>query len=52
MFWIFLYPIILKNKDILFYSIVLNAVYTGENRRMLIIKPYGKKYEDLCEAVL
>ena len=24
----------------------------GENRRMLIIKPYGKKYEDLCEAVL
>ena len=24
----------------------------GENKRMLIIKPYGKKYEDLCEAVL
>lgn len=24
----------------------------GENRRMLIIKPFGKKYEDLCEAVL
>ena len=24
----------------------------GENRRMLIIKPNGKKYEDLCEAVL
>lgn len=23
-----------------------------ENRRMLIIKPYGKKYEGLCEAVL
>lgn len=24
----------------------------GENKRMLIIKPFGKKYEDLCEAVL
>ena len=24
----------------------------GENRRMVIIKPYGKKYEDLCEAAL
>ena len=24
----------------------------GENKRMLIMKPYGKKYEDLCEAVL
>ena len=23
-----------------------------ENRRMLVIKPYGKKYEELCEAVL
>ena len=23
-----------------------------ENKRMLIIKPFGKKYEDLCEAVL
>ena len=23
-----------------------------ENTRMLIIKPFGKKYEDLCEAVL
>ncbi len=23
-----------------------------ENKRMLIITPYGKKYEDLCEAVL
>lgn len=23
-----------------------------ENRRMLIITPYGKKYEELCEAVL
>ena len=24
----------------------------GENKRLLIIKPFGKKYEDLCEAVL
>ena len=24
----------------------------GENKRMLIITPYGKKYEELCEAVL
>lgn len=24
----------------------------GENKRMLILTPYGKKYEDLCEAVL
>ena len=23
-----------------------------ENTRILVIKPYGKKYEDLCEAVL
>lgn len=23
-----------------------------ENRRVLVIKPYGKQYEDLCEAVL
>lgn len=23
-----------------------------ENKRLLIIKPYGKKYEELCEAVL
>ncbi len=24
----------------------------GENKRILIITPYGKKYEELCEAVL
>lgn len=24
----------------------------GENTRVLILKPYGQKYEDLCEAVL
>lgn len=23
-----------------------------ENKRLLVIKPYGKKYEELCEAVL
>ena len=23
-----------------------------ENKRVLILKPYGKKYEDLCEAVI
>lgn len=25
---------------------------TGENSRTLIVKPYGKEYEELCEAVL
>ncbi len=25
---------------------------TSENKRLLILKPYGKKYEELCEAVL
>lgn len=24
----------------------------GENKRSLILTPYGKKYEDICEAVL
>ena len=24
----------------------------GENKRVLIITPYGEKYEELCEAVL
>ena len=24
----------------------------GENTRVLVLKPYGKKYEELCEAVL
>ena len=24
----------------------------GENKRVLILKPYGQKYEELCEAVL
>ena len=23
-----------------------------ENKRVIVVKPYGKKYEDLCEAVL
>lgn len=25
---------------------------TSENTRVLVIRPYGKRYEDLCEAVL
>ena len=25
---------------------------TGEDKRTIILKPYGKKYEDICEAVL
>ncbi|MCM1053846.1 MAG: tRNA (adenosine(37)-N6)-threonylcarbamoyltransferase complex ATPase subunit type 1 TsaE [Ruminococcus sp.] len=25
---------------------------TGENKRVLVITPYGSKYEELCEAVL
>ena len=24
----------------------------GENKRSLVFKPYGQKYEELCEAVL
>lgn len=24
----------------------------GENTRVLVVRPFGKKYEDLCEAVL
>lgn len=24
----------------------------GENKRVLVIKPYGQKYEELCDAVL
>ena len=30
----------------------INIKITGENTRILVIKPIGKKYEDLCEAVL
>lgn len=25
---------------------------TGEDKRTIILKPYGKKYEDICEAVI
>ncbi len=25
---------------------------TGEDTRVFILKPYGKKYEDICEAIL
>ena len=24
----------------------------GENKRVLVIKPYGKKYEEICEGIL
>ena len=30
----------------------INFKIIGENTRLVIIKPNGKRYEDLCEAVL
>ncbi len=30
----------------------IKFIVTGENKRNLIIAPYGTKYEELCEAVL
>lgn len=30
----------------------INFKITGEESRCLVIKPYGKKYEDICEAIL
>ena len=30
----------------------ITFVVTDENKRVLILTPYGKQYEDLCEAVL
>ena len=30
----------------------IKFVLAGENKRVLILTPYGKQYEDLCEAVL
>jgi tRNA threonylcarbamoyladenosine biosynthesis protein TsaE len=30
----------------------IKFVVAGENKRVLILTPYGKQYEDLCEAVL
>ena len=30
----------------------INIKVTGENRRVLVLTPHGKQYEDLCEAVL
>ena len=42
---------ILESKDIL--SLLKEAhSYNYEDKRLLVIKPYGKQYEDLCEAVL
>lgn len=32
--------------------LVIKFKIVGENKRVLIITPYGKKYEELCEAVL
>jgi tRNA threonylcarbamoyladenosine biosynthesis protein TsaE len=40
-------------KDILPKErLVIKFKVLGENKRVLVITPYGKKYEDLCEAVL
>ena len=30
----------------------IKFVVAGENKRVLVLSPYGKQYEDLCEAVL
>ena len=30
----------------------IKFIVTGENKRVLVLTPYGKQYEDLCEAVL
>ena len=30
----------------------INIKVTGEDTRVFILKPHGKKYEDICEAVL
>jgi len=30
----------------------IRFVATGENKRILVLEPHGKKYEELCEAVL
>ena len=30
----------------------IKFVVAGENKRILILTPYGKQYEELCEAVL
>ena len=30
----------------------IKFVVAGENKRVLVLTPYGKKYEELCEAVL
>ena len=30
----------------------INIKVTGEDTRVFILKPYGKKYEDICEAIL
>ncbi len=30
----------------------INIKVTGENSRVIVLKPYGKVYEDICEAIL
>ena len=30
----------------------IKFVVAGENKRVLVLTPYGKRYEELCEAVL
>ena len=30
----------------------INIKVTGEDTRVFILKPFGKKYEDICEAIL
>ena len=34
------------------HRLEISIKIVDENTRVLVIKPYGKKYEDLCEAVL
>ncbi|MDD4608518.1 MAG: tRNA (adenosine(37)-N6)-threonylcarbamoyltransferase complex ATPase subunit type 1 TsaE [Bacilli bacterium] len=40
-------------KDILPKErIDIKIIFADENKRVLVLKPHGKKYEELCEAVL
>ena len=36
----------------IYVALLINFKIIGENTRLVIIKPIGKRYEDLCEAVL
>ena len=47
------FPFEVNNKDILPKErLDIKFVATDENKRVLILTPHGKKYEDLCEDVL